>query len=81
MEDINLERRLLNHIMEHISEKSNYLIDDNIQKLLLPYTTENNIIIRLDNVFQVRKMIVSFFFLFFFFKFCERTKTMFVGCR
>ncbi|XP_046831239.1 dynein regulatory complex protein 1 [Vespa crabro] len=57
LEDINLERRLLNHIMEHISEKSNYLIDDNIQKLLLPYTTENNVIIRLDNVFQALNII------------------------
>ncbi|KAL2712095.1 dynein regulatory complex protein 1 [Vespula squamosa] len=57
LEDINLERRLLNHIMEHISEESNYLIDKNIQKLLVPYTTENNIIIRLDNVFQALNII------------------------
>nr|XP_050863595.1 dynein regulatory complex protein 1 isoform X4 [Vespula vulgaris] len=56
-EDINLERRLLNHIMEHISKESSYLIDENIQKLLIPYTTENNIIIRLDNVFQALNII------------------------
>ncbi|XP_043487750.1 dynein regulatory complex protein 1 [Polistes fuscatus] len=52
LEDINLERRLLNHIMKQISEQSGYLIDNNIQKLLIPYTIEDNIIIRLDNVFQ-----------------------------
>ncbi|KAI4482971.1 hypothetical protein M0802_013547 [Mischocyttarus mexicanus] len=57
LEDINLERRLLNHIMKQISEQSGYLIDDNIQKLLLPYTIEDNIIIRLDNVFQALNIV------------------------
>ncbi|XP_014602609.1 PREDICTED: dynein regulatory complex protein 1 [Polistes canadensis] len=57
LEDINLERRLLNHIMKQISEQSGYLIDDNIQKLLIPYTIEDNIIIRLDNVFQALNIV------------------------
>ncbi|KAK2580856.1 hypothetical protein KPH14_005933 [Odynerus spinipes] len=51
LEDINLERRLLNRIMGHVSEQSNFLIEDIIEELLLPYSSEDNVVIRLDNVF------------------------------
>jgi len=53
IEEINLERQLLNRIIKQISDRCDYLIEDKLLELLLPYTTNDQLIIRLDNVFQV----------------------------
>lgn len=53
MEEINLERRLLNHIFKLISNQCDYLIEDTLKILLSEYTEENNLLIRLDKVFEV----------------------------
>ncbi|KYM79775.1 hypothetical protein ALC53_09697 [Atta colombica] len=52
IEEINLERQLLNRIIKQISDRCDYLIEDKLLELLLPYTTNDQLIIRLDNVFQ-----------------------------
>ncbi|KAL6267785.1 hypothetical protein P5V15_000856 [Pogonomyrmex californicus] len=52
IEEINLERRLLNHIIKHIANRCDYLIEDRLLELLLPYTANDQLIIRLDNIFQ-----------------------------
>lgn len=53
LEDLNLERKLLNHILELISDHTGFLIEDRLKELLIPHSNRDNIIIRLDNVFQV----------------------------
>lgn len=53
IEEINLERRLLNRIIKQIADCCDYLIEDKLLELLLPYTTNDQLVIRLDNVFQV----------------------------
>ncbi|XP_024890506.1 dynein regulatory complex protein 1 isoform X2 [Temnothorax curvispinosus] len=52
IEEINLERRLLNRIIKNIADRCDYLIEDRLLELLLPYTANDQLIIRLDNVFQ-----------------------------
>ncbi|XP_018403507.1 PREDICTED: dynein regulatory complex protein 1 [Cyphomyrmex costatus] len=52
IEEINLERRLLNHIIKQISDRCDYLIEDKLLELLLPYTVNDQLVVRLDNVFQ-----------------------------
>ncbi|KAG7209368.1 hypothetical protein KM043_015468 [Ampulex compressa] len=52
LKEINLERRLLNHIIKQISDHCDYFIDDSLQELLLSHTENDKLIIRLDNVFQ-----------------------------
>ncbi|XP_032669249.1 dynein regulatory complex protein 1 isoform X2 [Odontomachus brunneus] len=52
IEEINLERRLLNHIIKLIADRCDYLIEDKLLQLLLPYTANDQLVIRLDNVFQ-----------------------------
>ncbi|XP_020291637.1 dynein regulatory complex protein 1 isoform X2 [Pseudomyrmex gracilis] len=52
IEEINLERRLLNHIIKHIADCCDYLIEDRLLSLILPYTANDQLVIRLDNVFQ-----------------------------
>nr|XP_012229395.1 PREDICTED: dynein regulatory complex protein 1 [Linepithema humile] len=52
IEEINLERRLLNHIIKHIADSCDYLIENRLLELLLPYTANDQLVIRLDNVFQ-----------------------------
>lgn len=54
IEEINLERRLLNRIIKHIADRCDYLIEDRLLELLLPYTANDQLVIRLDNVFQVK---------------------------
>ncbi|XP_011706979.1 PREDICTED: dynein regulatory complex protein 1 homolog, partial [Wasmannia auropunctata] len=49
---MNLERRLLNRIVKQIADRCDYLIEDRLLELLLPYTANDQLIIRLDNVFQ-----------------------------
>ncbi|CAL1676124.1 unnamed protein product [Lasius platythorax] len=52
IEEINLERRLLNHIIKQIADRCDYLIENELLELLLPYTAKDQLVIRLDNVFQ-----------------------------
>ncbi|KAL6440299.1 hypothetical protein ACFW04_003104 [Cataglyphis niger] len=52
IEEINLERRLLNHIIKQIADSCDYLIENKLLELLLPYTAKDQLVIRLDNVFQ-----------------------------
>ncbi|KYN28809.1 PREDICTED: dynein regulatory complex protein 1 [Trachymyrmex cornetzi] len=52
IEEINLERQLLNRIIKQISDHCDYLIEDKLLELLLPYTANDQLVIRLDNVFQ-----------------------------
>ncbi|XP_014480631.1 PREDICTED: dynein regulatory complex protein 1 [Dinoponera quadriceps] len=52
IEEINLERRLLNHIIKLIADRCDYLIEDKLLQLLVPYTANDQLVIRLDNVFQ-----------------------------
>ncbi|KYN42803.1 hypothetical protein ALC56_02605 [Trachymyrmex septentrionalis] len=52
IEEINLERQLLNRIIKQISDRCDYLIEDKLLELLLPYTANDQLVIRLDNVFQ-----------------------------
>lgn len=53
LEEINLERRLLNHILKLISEHCDYLIEDTLKNLLSDYTEEDKLLIRLDKAFEV----------------------------
>lgn len=53
LEDINLERGLLNHICKLISESCNYLIEDTLKQLLSDYTEDDKLLIRLDKIFEV----------------------------
>lgn len=62
IEEINLERRLLNHIMKQIADCCDYLIENKLLELLLPYTAKDQLVIRLDNVFQVNIMDILFFY-------------------
>jgi len=66
IEEINLERRLLNHIIKQIADCCDYLIENKLLELLLPYTAKDQLVIRLDNVFQVNIMIFYFFILLYF---------------
>ncbi|XP_043476968.1 dynein regulatory complex protein 1 [Leptopilina heterotoma] len=52
LEEINLERKLLVHIMKLISDRAGFLIEDKLKELLLNHSSENQIIVRLDSVFQ-----------------------------
>lgn len=52
LEEINLERRLLNHIFKLISNQCDHFIEDTLKILLSEYTEENNLLIRLDKVFE-----------------------------
>ncbi|KAH0952940.1 hypothetical protein HN011_007629 [Eciton burchellii] len=56
IEQINLERRLLNHIIRHVADQCDYLIEDKLLELLLPYTINDQLVVRLDNVFQALKI-------------------------
>lgn len=56
LEEINLERKLLLHIMKLISDRAGFLIEDKLKELLVNHSNENQIIVRLDNVFQVIKI-------------------------
>lgn len=63
IEEINLERQLLNRIIKQISDRCDYLIEDKLLELLLPYTANDQLVIRLDNVFQVNmheRYLISF---------------------
>ncbi|XP_026666774.1 dynein regulatory complex protein 1 [Ceratina calcarata] len=56
LEEINLERRLLNHILKLISDECDYIIEDTLKKLLDDYTEENKLVIRLDKIFEAFKI-------------------------
>ncbi|XP_026295650.1 dynein regulatory complex protein 1 isoform X2 [Apis mellifera] len=56
LEEINLERRLLNHIFKLISNQCDHFIEDTLKILLSEYTEENNLLIRLDKVFEALKI-------------------------
>ncbi|XP_050578989.1 dynein regulatory complex protein 1 isoform X2 [Bombus affinis] len=56
LEEINLERRLLNHILKLISEHCDYLIEDTLKNLLSDYTEEDKLLIRLDKAFEALKI-------------------------
>ncbi|KOX80024.1 hypothetical protein WN51_06436 [Melipona quadrifasciata] len=56
LEEINLERRLLNHILKLISEHCDYLIEDTLKNLLSDYAEEDKLLIRLDKVFEALKI-------------------------
>lgn len=58
MEEINLERRLLNHIFKLISNQCDHFIEDTLKILLSEYTEENNLLIRLDKVFEVSLVMI-----------------------
>lgn len=64
LEEINLERRLLNHIFKLISNQCDYLIEDTLKILLSEYTEENNLLIRLDKVFEVSFVLIIVLLLF-----------------
>ena len=53
LEEINLERKMLVHIMKQISDCSGFLIEEKLRELLIKQSPKNRIIVRLDNVFQV----------------------------
>ncbi|OAD52188.1 hypothetical protein WN48_02753 [Eufriesea mexicana] len=56
LDDINLERRLLNHILKLISDHCDYLIEDTLKNLLSDYAEEDKLLIRLDKVFEALKI-------------------------
>ncbi|XP_076675333.1 dynein regulatory complex protein 1 [Andrena cerasifolii] len=56
LEDINLERGLLNHICKLISENCDYLIEDTLKELLSNYTEDDKLLIRLDKIFEALKI-------------------------
>lgn len=58
LEEINLERRLLNHIFKLISNQCDHFIEDTLKILLSEYTEENNLLIRLDKVFEVSLVMI-----------------------
>lgn len=49
------QRNLLKHILESVSDQSGFLIEEKLNELLKPYTTEEKTFVRLDNVFVVSK--------------------------
>lgn len=51
-----LEREVLSNILKQISNCSGYLIEDKLQELISNRNEEDKTIIRLDNVFQVRRL-------------------------
>ncbi|XP_076386517.1 dynein regulatory complex protein 1 isoform X2 [Megachile rotundata] len=51
LEDINLERNLLNHIAKLISNHCDYIIEDTLKELLSDYTEDDKLLIRLDKIF------------------------------
>lgn len=53
LEDINIERRLLNHIAKLLSEQCDYFVEDTLKELLSQYTEDDKLLIRLDKVFEV----------------------------
>lgn len=65
IEELNLERRLLNHILKQIADSCDYLIENKLLELLLPYTAKDQLVIRLDNVFQVNIHIINISFFYF----------------
>ncbi|XP_015430872.1 PREDICTED: dynein regulatory complex protein 1 [Dufourea novaeangliae] len=56
LNELNLERRLLNHIVTLITSQCDYLIEDTLKDLLSKYTEEDNLLIRLDKIFQALKI-------------------------
>ncbi|XP_076232104.1 dynein regulatory complex protein 1 isoform X1 [Calliopsis andreniformis] len=56
LEDINLERRLLNHIAKLLSDHCDYFIENTLKELLSTYTEDDNLLIRLDKVFEAIKI-------------------------
>ncbi|XP_033227866.1 dynein regulatory complex protein 1 isoform X2 [Belonocnema kinseyi] len=52
LEEINLERKMLLRIVEQISDRSGFLIEEKLRALLMKQSTENRIIIRVDKVLQ-----------------------------
>lgn len=46
-------RRLVKQILEQISDKSGYFIEERLKILLEPYTKNDKTLVRLDNVFAV----------------------------
>ncbi|XP_076626610.1 dynein regulatory complex protein 1 [Colletes latitarsis] len=56
LEDINLERRLLNHISKLISDHCDYLIEDTLKNLLSDFAENDKLLIRLDKVFEALKI-------------------------
>lgn len=58
LKEINLERRLLNHIFKLISNQCDHFIEDTLKILLSEYTEENNLLIRLDKVFEVSLVMI-----------------------
>lgn len=60
--EIRLEKQVLNNILKQISNTSGYLIENKLQELILHRSEEEKTIIKLDNVFQVkRKEILEIF--------------------
>ncbi|XP_076228445.1 dynein regulatory complex protein 1 [Nomia melanderi] len=56
LEEMNLERRLLNHIAKLVTGHCDYLIEDTLKDLLSQFTEEDNLLIRLDKVFEALKV-------------------------
>ncbi|XP_053988810.1 dynein regulatory complex protein 1 isoform X1 [Hylaeus volcanicus] len=56
LEEINLERRLLNHIAKLVSNQCDYLIEDTLKELLSDYTENDKLLIRLDKIFEALKI-------------------------
>lgn len=52
-ERINLEGKLLNRIMKKIADETGFMIEDKVHELLSTHTKKAQIIIKLDQVFQV----------------------------
>ncbi|XP_066594845.1 dynein regulatory complex protein 1 [Prorops nasuta] len=48
----NVEKQLLNHVMQLISDETGYLVENDLRKLLRPYTKYENTLIRLDDIFK-----------------------------
>ncbi|XP_015112536.1 dynein regulatory complex protein 1 [Diachasma alloeum] len=46
------EQKILNHIMRQISDQTGFLIEDKMRELLSTHSDNDQIVIRLDNVFQ-----------------------------
>ncbi|XP_011299599.1 dynein regulatory complex protein 1 [Fopius arisanus] len=46
------EQKLLNHIMRQISDQTGFLIEDKMRDLLSTHVNDDQVVIRLDNVFQ-----------------------------
>ncbi|XP_034182082.1 dynein regulatory complex protein 1 [Osmia lignaria lignaria] len=56
LEEINLERSLLNHIAKLISNHCDYMIEYTLKDLLSDYTEDDKLLIRLDKIFDALKI-------------------------